>query len=117
MISIFREHTNRLVQQKGPYLDQKNSSLAIMALGLSGECGEVTDEIKKILGHGKPVDREKILNELGDVLFYTDRVLAAFGFTLEDAMQSNIDKLNKRYPNGFDSAEKKFGFSKEEGAL
>ncbi len=112
----FRTHTNRLVQQQGPILERRETSLATMALGLAGEAGEVCDEIKKILAHGKPLDVNKIINEIGDVLFYADRVLAYVNSDLSEAMLYNYNKLMTRYPEGFDSADRKFGFTKEEGA-
>ena len=94
----------------------QRAAITHCTLGLAGEAGEVADEIKKILGHGKPIDKAKILNEVGDVLFYADRVLAAFGATMSECMEANFSKLSTRYPTGFDSAERKFGFTVEEGA-
>jgi NTP pyrophosphatase (non-canonical NTP hydrolase) len=44
-------------------------ALAVAGLGIAGEAGEVADLIKKEIGHGHPVDRQKILGELGDVLW------------------------------------------------
>lgn len=44
--------------------------LQILQLGLVGEAGEVADLIKKVEGHGHPANREKLIKELGDVLWY-----------------------------------------------
>jgi NTP pyrophosphatase (non-canonical NTP hydrolase) len=76
-------------------------TLAVAALGLSGEAGEVADNVKKLLGH--PWDgterKDKLLLEMGDVLFYWVKLAHLFGFTPEEIMQANVDKLNKRWNN------------------
>lgn len=78
-----------------------DDSLAILALGLAGESGEFADIVKKHLGHGHPLDDDKALKELGDVLWYVARAAAKLGFTLDDVAAANIAKLRKRYPDGF----------------
>ena len=112
----FRTSTDRTAAMTPPEIEDTRATLAIMALGLAGEAGEVVDEVKKILGHGKPVDVAKLINELGDVLFYADRILAFLGATLDDAMAANAAKLAARYPAGFDQAERRHGFTAAEGA-
>jgi NTP pyrophosphatase (non-canonical NTP hydrolase) len=75
------------------------------AVGIAGEAGEVLDAVKKTWIYGKELDRENLLEESGDLLFYIVALLTENGFTLEDAMQANIEKLKKRYPEGYtDSA-------------
>jgi NTP pyrophosphatase (non-canonical NTP hydrolase) len=71
------------------------------ALGVAGEAGELADLVKKDVFHGVPADPDKVLKELGDVLYYITRVADAFGFTLEQVAQTNHDKLKARYPEGF----------------
>lgn len=71
------------------------------ALGLSGEAGEVIDLIKKFEFQGHGLSEEDIINELGDVLWYITRIATALNVKLKYIPISNIDKLNKRYPNGF----------------
>ena len=101
----FREHVikNRpdfktsLIQEK----------LAMGGLGLAGEAGEVADLIKKALFHVKnpmhsyELDREKLIKEMGDVYWYLEFLCASIGTTQEEVQQANIDKLNKRHPNGW----------------
>jgi len=70
-------------------------------MGLAGESGEVADIFKKHLFHGHALDNDKLLLELGDVLWYVTAIGATYGFHLEDIMKANIKKLQKRYPNGF----------------
>lgn len=76
-------------------------SMTMGALGLSGEAGEVADLIKKIVFHDAAYDREKLVKELGDVRWYFEFILATFGITMEEVEQKNIEKLRKRFPNGF----------------
>lgn len=71
------------------------------ALGL-GESGELQNIVKKEVYHGHPVDVLAILDEAGDILFYLDWILETYGWTLENAMIGNVNKLRKRYPQGFD---------------
>lgn len=76
------------------------------ALGLTGEAGEVADLIKKAIFHRHGLEdatRAKLKKELGDVCWYVAAVCSGLGFTLEDVMQGNIDKLQERYPEGFTS--------------
>jgi NTP pyrophosphatase (non-canonical NTP hydrolase) len=75
----------------------ENSSLLFASLGLAGECGEFIEVIKK--GHrvGREIDNEKAISEAGDVFFYYTKILNELGITLEDVIEYNIRKLNKRY--------------------
>lgn len=73
------------------------------ALGLAGESGEVADLVKKYQMQGHPFDTSHIAKELGDICWYIAETATAIGYDLETIMQMNIDKLKKRYPEGFDS--------------
>jgi len=75
--------------------------LSNYGLGLGGESGEVCDLIKKSLYHGHKLDIEHLKKELGDVLFYLTAIATKEGLTLEEIANVNIEKLLKRYPNGF----------------
>jgi NTP pyrophosphatase (non-canonical NTP hydrolase) len=75
--------------------------LLINALGLSTEASEAADVVKKEVGHGHDRKMRKVMEEIGDTFYYAARVADEYGFTLEDAMIYNIEKLKKRYPNGF----------------
>lgn len=99
-VQEFRESVERTF--RFPHDDaQRRELLCIMTLGLAGEAGEVADEIKKLVGHGKHVTRDAICKELGDVLWYLDRVAWFFDLDLSEVMETNVAKLNERYPNGF----------------
>lgn len=77
--------------------------LARDALGLTGEAGEVADLVKKHIGHGHQLDVDKVKKELGDVLWYVSVLSHRIGCTLEEVAQANVEKLRKRYPDGFSS--------------
>ena len=75
--------------------------LANAALGLAGEAGEVADMMKKHLFHAHPLDREALVKELGDCLWYVAGLASALGIELDEIGRRNIEKLRKRYPEGF----------------
>ena len=73
------------------------------ALGLSGEVGELNDMIKKWIFHNTTLDKEHVKKEIGDVMWYVAMMCESFCFSLDDVMQTNVDKLIARYPDGFDT--------------
>lgn len=77
--------------------------LAVIGLGLTGEAGEAADLIKKHVGHGHPLDVEKLGKELGDVLWYVAVAAWHLGIPLSSVAEKNIEKLWQRYPQGFSS--------------
>ena len=74
------------------------------ALGLCGEAGEVADLIKKATFQGHELDKEKLIEELGDVAWYLAIAAEALGVTLGEVLERNVKKLEARYPEGFDKA-------------
>lgn len=70
-------------------------------MGLCGESGEAIDILKKHLFQGHPLDTEKLKKELGDVAWYLAEAAQGLGVSLSEIMQGNLDKLHKRYPDGF----------------
>lgn len=72
-------------------------------LGLCGESGECADMVKKAMFQGHTLDKEHLAKELGDVAWYLAVTAFAIGYDLEAVLQMNVDKLRKRYPDGFDT--------------
>lgn len=72
-------------------------------MGLCGESGECIDILKKSTFQGHPLDRLHLAEELGDVAWYLAVSAAALGFNLDEIFRMNINKLKKRYPDGFDA--------------
>jgi NTP pyrophosphatase (non-canonical NTP hydrolase) len=73
----------------------------LYSLGIAGEAGEVADYMKKVIGHGKEFDRTKLVDELGDVLWYVSQLAHIHDIPLEEIMTMNTAKLRMRYPHGF----------------
>lgn len=73
------------------------------ALGLTGEAGEYADILKKHLYQGHELDKHHLAKELGDILWYVAMGCQAIGYSMDEVMLMNIEKLKKRYPDGFDS--------------
>ncbi|MBC1605673.1 nucleoside triphosphate pyrophosphohydrolase family protein [Listeria rocourtiae] len=71
------------------------------ALGIAGEAGEVADMVKKYRFHGHQLDEDAMAKELGDVLWYVSQLAACIDVDLEEIAKRNIDKLKRRYPDGF----------------
>lgn len=72
--------------------------------GLCEEAGEVWGSLKKTVWHGHEFDRDKVVGELGDVLWMLDRIACRIGVTLAEVAGANERKLRHRYPDGFDKA-------------
>ena len=85
-----------------PALDKKDV-LINGVMGLCGESGEAIDIVKKWLAQGHELDKEKLAKELGDIAWYLAETATALNLNLEDVFEANIEKLKKRYPEGFDS--------------
>ncbi len=81
--------------------ENRFNNLSNYCMGLCGESGEVTDELKKVIYHGHILDVTKIEKELGDVLHYLSGLASMLDISLEDVARKNIEKLEQRYPNGF----------------
>lgn len=81
----------------------KKDVLINSVMGLCGESGEAIDIVKKWLAQGHELDREHLANELGDIAWYLAEAATALDLDLEDILQANIDKLKKRYPDGFET--------------
>lgn len=72
-------------------------------MGLCGEAGECIDVVKKTMFQQHELETDKLIEELGDVLWYCAELACGLGVTLEEVAQRNIDKLRRRYPEGFDA--------------
>lgn len=72
-------------------------------MGMCGEAGECIDVVKKMMFQQHELNTEKLIEELGDVLWYCAELAGGLGVTLEEVALKNIGKLRKRYPEGFDA--------------
>lgn len=79
----------------------KKDVLINAVMGLCGESGEAIDLVKKHLAQGHDFDKEKFAKELGDIAWYLAEAAYAIDMPLEDILVANIEKLKKRFPEGF----------------
>ena len=84
-----------------PELNKKDV-LINSVMGLCGESGEAIDIVKKWMAQGHELDKERLKKELGDIAWYLAEAATALDIPLEDILKANIEKLKKRYPDGFD---------------
>ena len=77
-----------------------NYKIIYPTLGLTGEAGEVSDKVKKVLrdkdGNSDKETNKQIALELGDVMWYCATLANDLGYTLDDICQMNYDKLQSR---------------------
>ena len=87
-------------------LDRKGANierLTTAAVGMSAESGEFLEIVKKMVFQGKPWNddnREHLIIELGDVMWYVMQACMALGVSLDEVVEGNVEKLKKRYPGG-----------------
>jgi NTP pyrophosphatase (non-canonical NTP hydrolase) len=85
----------------GNFTKNERDAKFLAAMGLCGEAGEVSELLKKHLLHGKTLNEEMLIEELGDVLWYFFHTLNTFDISLGDVMRRNITKLCHRYPEQY----------------
>ncbi len=83
--------------------EERTSLITNAAMGLCGESGEVADHIKKWLFQNHKLNENKIIEEIGDVMWYVALMATALDIDLQTVLNTNIDKLRKRYPRGFEA--------------
>jgi len=87
----------------GPYkLSDLDIKMLNCSMGIAGEAGELTDYLKKVIFHGHKVDTQKIAEEIGDLCWYLSAMCSLMGITFGSVLEGNVEKLKRRYPNGFD---------------
>ena len=93
-------------------LDRKGANierLTTAAVGMSAESGEFLEIVKKMVFQGKPWtgdNREHLIIELGDVMWYVAQACMALDISFDDVVRGNVKKLEKRYPGGSFSIDK-----------
>ena len=80
----------------------KKDALINSVMGLCGEAGEAIDIVKKWMAQGHELDKAHLAKELGAIAWYLAEAATALDLSLEDVLKANIDKLKKRYPEGFE---------------
>jgi NTP pyrophosphatase (non-canonical NTP hydrolase) len=98
----FEEYTAAVMRTAPPA--HAPGLLANLALGVAGEAGEVADLIKKQIFHPHDPEPDRLIAELGDVLWYVAALASTLSVPLEEVARRNVAKLQARYPAGFDPA-------------
>ena len=83
--------------------------LTTAGVGLAAESGEFLEIVKKMVFQGKPWNndnREHLIIELGDVMWYVAQACIALDVSFDDVIRGNVSKLEKRYPGGSFSVDK-----------
>ena len=78
--------------------------LLTAAVGMSAEGGEFLEIVKKMIFQGKPYNEDNVRHlkiELGDILWYVAQACMALDISLDEITDMNIDKLSKRFPDGY----------------
>ncbi len=96
------EYQKAAMATLNPALDKKDVFINSI-MGLCGESGEAIDIVKKWLMQGHELDKEHLVRELGDVAWYLAEAATALDVPPEAVFQGNLDKLRRRFPNGFDT--------------
>ena len=96
------EYQKAAMATLNPALDKKDVFINSI-MGLCGESGEAIDIVKKWLMQGHELDKEHLVKELGDVAWYLAEAATALDVPPEAVFQGNLDKLRRRFPNGFDT--------------
>jgi NTP pyrophosphatase (non-canonical NTP hydrolase) len=80
-------------------MSPEDAHLTHMTIGVAGEAGELLDAIKKKTIYQKELDRENVIEELGDIEFYLEGIRQQLNITREECLEGNIKKLSTRYEN------------------
>ena len=92
-MNTFKEY-DEFVQSMKAY--PKAHEIIYPTLGLSGEAGEISEKVKKWLRGDKELDKDALLSELGDPLWYISALAKDLGYTLQDVVDRNYEKLTSR---------------------
>ncbi len=93
MVTVLAKPGEDILKQ----ITAKECNMLHMAVGISGEAGELLDAIKKTAIYKKPIDMANVIEELGDLEFYMEGIRQELNITRQETIHGNISKLSKRY--------------------
>ena len=98
-------YTDSFIERIGELQEQgvDVQRLLTAGVGIGAEGGEFTEIVKKICFQGKPyneANREHMIVELGDVMWYVAQACMGLNVSLDEVIEMNVDKLRSRYPGG-----------------
>lgn len=92
----FQRKALRTMKEWGNPPEEMND-IIYLALAINGEAGELAEVVKKSWRDGKDIDREWLIEEMGDILWYIAVLSHKLGVPLSEVMERNIRKLEQRY--------------------
>jgi NTP pyrophosphatase (non-canonical NTP hydrolase) len=93
----------------------RDKAILHVIVGLADELGELSDAIKKSEIYGEPIDMVNMAEEVGDLLWRVSYAAHVFGFSLETIARMNIEKLARRFPDGYSDYHATARLDKEDG--
>lgn len=105
MFDAFQKQSSQFFKEH-PTLTPEQARLLDWTLGIAGEAGETTEVIKHHIFSNAPLDKMKLVSELGDILWYISAVCSTVGIDLSSVAEYNANKLDYRYGNKGYSDEK-----------
>lgn len=99
MAQEFLKNYQEFVKSVAKKFEDKEKEIMSYGLGICGEAGDAAGCIKKSIAH-KDDQLPGTKENLGDTLWYIAAICNFYGWSLEDVIDENTDKLKKRYPDG-----------------
>lgn len=94
------EEYQKLTKNTAKKFEKPEKEIMTWGLGVAGEAGDLAGCIKKTYSHSND-QKEGIRENLGDTLWYIAMICNFFNWSMEEVLEENIEKLKKRYPEGF----------------
>ena len=98
---VFSTHPGNVQHFKDFKPTPSKCELIHAAIGIAGEAGELLDAVRKHVFEGQPLDRENVIEELGDLCFYLEAAMQVIGVSRVEIDAYNMTKLSKRYEGGY----------------
>ena len=98
--TVTLDQYQNLCAQTAQKFDSSEKEIFTWGLGIAGEAGDVASCIKKTFAHDND-QKDGIRENIGDTLWYAVMICNFFGWSFNDILEENVEKLTKRYPNGF----------------
>lgn len=99
-IQCLDEYQSRCLWTRKGKMDERETHMS-WSLAIAGEAGELANLTKKVFVHGHPYDQDKVIDELGDILWYIAVYADGIGVSLSEIAERNLAKIARRYPDGF----------------
>lgn len=104
-MDTLEEHVELVRKLKSVSNHLVNPDLLHAVLGICDEAGEIAKTIKDHIYYGDVLDKDNLMEEFGDLLWFVTLGVDSCGFTMKEVIQANMRKLKKRYADGFTEQE------------